>query len=341
MSVKHVHEGIIDKLNILLKCVEQQPNDHSDATIQDLIQLNREYRMNSCQYLILWLNNNNAIGRKEVYDVYECYLNYDNIIKNIDDIGGKIFANHSMPHLSHTFNNSRLTLDSFEEYEDKCDVCGVQFVIRPECSDQVCPDCGVIQRLEGTYFELENKNKSGPYKPSKHCEHHANCIFAQECTVIPDSLINDIRRCMRRDNIQPTMMLTCRKIREYLKDLKKAKYNVNVPKIRFILTGISPPKPTAARFKDICKYFDLADEIFMTIKPDNIHSRQYYPYRLRKIIEIVYYDDIKIRNAFIDGIHNQDEKTMITHNEMWEKICDNSGGRIPYIPTKKNLLQYR
>ncbi len=214
--------------------------------------------------------------------------------------------------------------------------CGIELIIRSDISDLCCTECGYTEKLEGVYIDEVTTVKNGPYKSSKHCDDWVSCIFAIEKTNIPEQIIDNILKCMKRDSVRPRQ-LTCKLVRIYLKELQRqgTKYNANAPKIRKIISGIAPPQPTAGEYDQICKMFEVIDDIFVKIKPDGYCSRRYYPHFIRKIIEHIYNNRPKVRDAIVEGIHIQEKKTKESHDILWKHICDASDGALKFSKTRE------
>ncbi len=335
-----IYEEISNKIKILLDVCDLQKIDNSITS--ELLDIDKHFRLNSSQYIVDWISAKNSSDIATVSLDFKNYLLSENIIQKLDTLSKNVFKepDKSIMALMHNYARNSFGIKPTIEDKNTCSDCNVEYVVRPNLSDQYCPNCGIIIPLKGTVFETSDNVRGGPYKPSEHCETHVNCIFALELTEIPKEVIEGIKRLMRNENVLPNRQLTCKKIRQYLKELHQAQYNRNVPKIRLMLTGLRPPRPSSDKFNEICWYFDLADRIWLEIKPDNIRSRQYYPHRIRKIIEIVYKDDIRTRNTIIEGIHLQEESTYKIHDQYWEEICERSEGKIPFIKTEKYLYRY-
>lgn len=345
-SVKQIHQQIVEKLDIFVAST-QVNNKLPIDIINEIHTVNSNYRINSSHYILEWIQCTDTDLHSRILDKYEGYLNTEKIISTLDYFASQIFGTHlnnNLLSLYHQYKRTKVKIASYKECDSKCDDCHVEMEVRKEYSDMKCPDCGLIQILEGTTFENnESTQKNGPYKPTGHCNFHVECIFAMESNEIPQNIIDKIKDMMKRDQIPPTSILTCKKIREYLKILKLTnKYNSHVPKIRYLITNIQPHKPTADELNMISDLFELSDRIFMKIKPTYIQSRQYYPHRIRKIVEIVYKDKLKIRNSIIQSIHLQGDKTTCEHDTLWKMICNDEEAedKLPFIKTQKHVMRY-
>ena len=337
-SISVLHSNILKKIDLLISIANCKPK----TTKTIMLQISN-FR---ASYLLLTLPIINSyyekdeITRQNMNEEFEELIIAENIVNRIEDYGN-ILMTFDLPYTASPFIHDFKQLSLISKNVFKCRAicvnCSIDMVIRPELSDYCCSSCGYIERIDGINTDDNNDTqpKVSPYKPSKHCEEWVLCIFACEKTDIPDDLINSIRSCMNRDGVTKSN-LSCKLIRNtYLKELHRTEYNSNTPKIRKILTGISPPRPTPIEFEMICKKFDLSDSIYMHIKPPNYTSRRHYPYFIRKIIEDVYSDKPRVRNAIIEGIHMQERKTKESHDILWERICQASNGRLKFTKTKE------
>ena len=259
-------------------------------------------------------------------------------INNMLDTLSKLKLPPKAVHLINCINNLIISYDVKEDKYKVCLECDTEMVVRPEDSDQCCPICGYIDEFKGTLFEDlyhndDRSTKHGPYKPSRHCEHWLMRIFAMEKTNIPQTLIDAINHCLERDGIRKKQ-LTPKMTRGYLKELAQTTFNSNVPKIRKLISGISPQPPTYEEYIKVCQIFDLADQIFMQIKSDNVSNRRYYPHFIRKSIELVYEDHESKMRTIVEGIHLQSRTTSESHDNLWREICEASEGKIKFLPTR-------
>ena len=247
--------------------------------------------------------------------LYELFGKYDNIAIDItDSILGKTESRHC--------------------------TCGAIFNIEAKNSEFVCLKCGSTEKLYGTVFEDEQlfyqegqRTKHGKYDPTKHCKFWVDRIQAKESAEIPDTVINKIKSCIKRDKIW-LECVTCPIIRDYLKEIKQTKYNDHVPLIRKYITGQEPPQFSDYELKLIYVYFSRVMQIYNRIKPDNKINSPYHPFFVYKIVEQILNknDDSTRRNYILNSIHLQSRETVISHDNIWQKICEEIPEFI-YIPT--------
>ncbi len=224
-----------------------------------------------------------------------------------------------------------------------CPDCNKDMKILSLSSEIVCTSCGYSSILKGTVFEDEQfyyqegqRTKHGSYEPTKHCRFWIDRIQARELKIIPDSVINAVKNCIRRNNIKNIEEITCEEIRNYLRQTKNTSYNEHVPLIRKIITGVSPPQLTDEEIQLIVLIFSKVIKIYEDIRPSDKTNVMYHPYPIRKIIEHILKNPCmkRRRNAILNCIHLQSRETLIENDNMWEKICRRLN--IEYVPTDRN-----
>lgn len=220
-----------------------------------------------------------------------------------------------------------------ERYDDKtsdvCKFCNIVYEIEEDTSHYICGSCGYIEKMHGAVFEDEQffyqegqRTKHCKYDPSKHCKFWVDRIQAKENTEIPEQVIQDIKKCMRRDKLWIDN-LNCETIRKYLKQLKQTTFNIHVPLIKKIITGVEPPQFTDYETKLIFLYFGMVTQIFNKIKPSNKSNSLYLPYFIYKIVEhILQKSNPSRKTEILSCIHLQSRETLIENDKLWFSICE-------------------
>jgi len=230
-----------------------------------------------------------------------------------------------------------------------CEQCKKEMDVTPSTSQCFCRKCGLVDKLEGTVFEDEQffhqegqRTKHGNYETNKHCKIWVGRIQARESKKIPPSLIAKLNRCIKMDGIIDSERVTCERIREYLRQLKKTKFNEHIPLIRQLLTGKVPPQLTDIELRKLSIWFDKVITIFGKIKPPEKTNCPYHPYFIYKILDIMV-EDVGRKKEILSCIHLQSRETVIENDKEWKKICS----RIPkfknkYRPTNRyaNVMDY-
>lgn len=225
----------------------------------------------------------------------------------------------------------------------KCPVCKKNMKLVSVTSEMTCTECGLSEVLMGTVFEDEQfyyqegqRTKHGSYEPSKHCKFWIDRILARESKSIPISVIDDIKKCIKQNNIRNMEEISCEEIRRYLRCTKHTSYNEHVPLIRKIICGVSPPQLTDKEIQVIVLIFNKAKKIYEEVKPADKTNIKYYPYLIYKIIEHMLKDPSqkKRRNGILSCIHLQSVNTLISNDGIWQDVCSKLG--IEYVPTDRN-----
>lgn len=229
------------------------------------------------------------------------------------------------------------------EYEI-CIICNIKMKINNNKSELYCEKCGSILTLKGTFMEdnmtYEDdylKNKNSGYDPSKHCRFWIDRIQAKESTDIPEKIINDIKKCLKRDCIKKVSHITCPMIRQYLRQTNNSDYNEHITLIRKIISGINPPQLSEEELQLINIYFNRVIKIFNEIKPLNKINCPYHPYFIYKILEQILNKkkDRRKKRKILSCIHLQSRETLIENDIIWKKICKKVDIFI-YKPTDRN-----
>lgn len=379
-------KNLNDIYNIIIKC----KYDITDKFILELNEISNDYEMGSIKilsdYFLLCQNYQNASLKeisKEVFTDkknmyfknYQIFIKKENFIGKIDRIYTN-FKNIINSMITSNFININKYNDDIKnlisKYENstivkyvsliqnKCGVCKKEMKIVSNTSEMICVTCGITENLYGTVFEDEQfyyqegqRSKHGSYDPSKHCRFWIERIQARESKEIPDKIINDIKNCIKNNNIKNIEEITCKQIRKYLSQTRHSIYNEHIPLIRKIITGESPPQLTDNELQLLTIYFDKVIRIYDEIKPIDKTNVPYHPYLIYKIIEHILlnqnlndshqrsnlgYYNIKNKkriNDILSCIHLQSRETLIENDNTWKQICKYIT-EIKYKPTDRN-----
>ena len=221
-----------------------------------------------------------------------------------------------------------------ETFEDKgsetCPKCSTPYDIDEKTCEFICKPCGKTEKMYGVVFEDEQffyqegqRTKHGRYDSIKHAKLWTDRIQAKESTEIPETIINTLKRRIRRDNIW-IERIDCETIRSYLKQLKLTLYNNHIPLIRKIITGKEPPQFTDHELRLLYMHFSTAIQIFNKIKGVEKSNCPYHPYFIYKIVEQLLNkpSDLERRKDILSCIHLQSRETLIENDKLWFMICD-------------------
>jgi hypothetical protein len=293
------------------------------------------------------------ISSNDIYGIFDNFVEYINefiityqslleeynvkfLNNNKDDIE-KLFKKISI--ISNHFNKTKLIYNIDEIDYDVCQ-CGNKMAIQSNTSELLCIKCGFVHTLIGSVFEDSqffnqegNRYKHGSYDPNRHCKFWIERIQAKENTVIDQSLIDKIEKCIKKDKIENIKNISVKQFRLYLKQTNLSRLNDHIPLIKKIITGYIPPQLTHNELHLLFNYFDKATKTYESIKPSSKKNSLYYPFLIYKILEIIIEDEGR-KLGLLGCIHLQSYETLIDNDKIWASICKNNKYFV-YKPTNK------
>lgn len=329
-SVPILHENILLKFDLVQTMLETIPYDLE--LYDDLIQKKLSYISDTSNDLHNYFNSKSKTATEQ----YTRHLMASGVLQGLDTIVSKlsVYSNEKLIVLVKQYKDIPLDIRCNDPQTTVCVKCDPRsnsiMEIDEVTSELVCHNCGTIQKLYGEvfadeqfYYQEGQRNKHGKYDPTKHCKFWIERIQAKENVSIPDEVINQIKRCMRRDNMYVDT-LTCETIRGYLKQLKLTTYNNNVPLIRKLITRKEIPEFTERELKLIYKYFSIVIDVFSKIKSEDKSNCPYHPYFIYKIVEQIIYkpEDINRKKEILSSIHLQSRETINDNDKTWFEICE-------------------
>lgn len=185
-----------------------------------------------------------------------------------------------------------------------------------------CPTCAAWEPADVTDdtrlpMADAGKTKQGRHHPHVHCKSWVARLQAWDGPTVPDDVIKRLQVCCRRDRVNKKKM-TCAQVRKYLKELKLTDYNVCVPFIRKLLTGIAPPQLTADELDQLYSIFDRVAAAMKRMRPDN--NITYYPYIIYKILDSTLQPGSR-KAQILECVHLQSNKTMRLVDKIYAPIC--------------------
>jgi len=369
-TIEATDENIRKKINFLKEIINLYTTCGLSINlklVEELKTIEEEYEINSvnilCNYYTLLKNYKAGLLKKKIFKKqkehffkeYMFFFKRENFSSKIDRLYN-IFKNQFNLFLKknkHLFNKEILIYKKIiYNYENitinkninHCDynMCyNCENVMRflTDLSKLECVKCGLTECIYGTifedkqfFFQEEKRNKPGSYDYMKHCNIWIKKIQASDNSNIPVEVINNVKNVV--ENIEN---VSCKVIREVLKQNRYSKYNSSAPLIRKLITGINPPQLTDEELYLIKIYFDKIIKIYQEIKYTSKINCFYFPYFLYKIIEHILKNGSKKRlHKILSCIHLQSRETLIKNDKIFSKIC-NQIEEFDYIPTDRNF----
>jgi hypothetical protein len=222
--------------------------------------------------------------------------------------------------------------------DDFC-VCGKAMVVDEAMSRKVCCVCGVVERIDGMKYVDTMASvadqfcvKSGRHHPNVHCRLWTGRLQAWDTNETKKfdcaDAVEYLRKCVERDGL-PKNLVSCRKVREYLKLDKRTSFNNIIPYLRKIAIGVVPPQMTVDELDLSYDLFDKVVCVLKKLRPNN--NITYYPYIILKIWAGILPNGER-KNMILECIHIQTNKTTVSIDLIWESVCENIDG-LKYMPT--------
>ena len=217
-----------------------------------------------------------------------------------------------------------------------CDECSSEMVIEPERSEAICSNtkCSALKKLEISLFpgqsgQENSKAKTGKFLPDRHLRSWLIHIQAKEDdaeigtqdtdNIYGEKLISEIRATLTADR-EVLRLIDPYKTRAILKRLGKSKYNRNASKIMKKLTGVGPPSLSDEMNTKICGIFSRIVEIHERIHAAEKPNRNFYPYYIYKIIELITPENDKETLRILFYIYSQSSRTLSKNDSDWKLI---------------------
>jgi hypothetical protein len=218
-----------------------------------------------------------------------------------------------------------------------CEYCLNEMIVDPEKSELICNKCRLIKKIDGVSFQLSHtygqdnqKIKSGSFKPDRHYLSWVIHIQAKEndeeigdpndeSNLFGEKRIVEIKETLLRDG-EILRMVDVYKIRKILKRKKLTKLNKNAPKIIKKITGISPPQMPENILNMSHMVFVKVIEIHERLHPNDKPNRNFYPYYIFKIWEILIPESNHNLRRILFYIYHQNQNTLDKNDEQWRHI---------------------
>lgn len=230
-----------------------------------------------------------------------------------------------------------------------CDECECEMILDIEKSEMLCSNikCSTFKKLDGfvaqisqQYGQESQKVRNGKFLPDRHLKSWLIRLQGKEDDSelgsaddpLGEKLIERIRNILTNDN-EVLRLIDPYKIRNILKRINKTKYNKNIPKIIKKLTGVHIPSIPDEIINKISKIFSRVVEIHGKIHPNNKPNRNFYPYYIFKILELIVPEDNELRQILF-YIYHQSQKTLNASDYNWKTIVE-------YLKKGDNTINYR
>jgi hypothetical protein len=237
--------------------------------------------------------------------------------------------------------------------------CGAAMAVDSSRSELYCVECGAVRKLEGVAFDANQfhcqegqKAKSGNFNPNRHFHNWMQRILAKEPekelgrsgekdNEYGEQTLKLIREKIDADKSILLRLLTVQNVRKILMEIGRSDLNKNIALIMKKITRIGPPELSEDLLARTDNMFTKAILVYEELRPDGRVNRNYYPYYIRRILELLIPEtDLESRRVFW-YIYVQSEDTVASDDETWRRICERLQERgekeFVYKPTDRNL----
>jgi len=232
-----------------------------------------------------------------------------------------------------TYETTPIDVDVLIKEYTICSLCKTEMALFPAESELRCPNenCSFIMPLKGMTFDDTVHSstdagslKRGAYETIRHCKYHLDRILGVKNPNLSQIVKDKIEEWMKingysllRKTFKPKVCRRC------LKDIGETKWNEFVPFICQMVTGNGPGRLFQDEMNKVYIYFDKAASAFKEIVGNDERANlKYYPFFIFKILEMILTNDVDRYDSIIENIHFQQEKTIISNDKIWQKICE-------------------
>lgn len=308
MDVVDLNENMCCKLNALLDMYL-----YYDLDTTDVSHIYDEYNTESVEFVL----SNNLEGLEHLISSKDMLLKMEKLFKALEP-----YSPSQICHEQYIlYTNSIVCISSFR-VNDKCK-CGSTMIYKPERSQRIC-QCGYVENI----VALEAKDNNSQPKVSsfnkinRRRNEMLQCIFGIEDKIIPQELLEYLRKCIADDQIHNDRV-TCKLLRRYM-EKKYASYNNHVVKILYLITGKEKYQPTSFEISRILNLHKLACDLYAQLYPNRSVKN---PLFFSKTIEIVFKHHAQ-RNVILSNIHKPNEVTQRNNEDIWDNIKKEANGQL-------------
>lgn len=210
-----------------------------------------------------------------------------------------------------------------------CENCEIPMIFNSKECFLSCTQCGNCNQWQDPdtpqWSDEVDVSKAYKYKRLSYFVEHIYRMQAQECTIIPEHVINNIAMELRKHNINSPENIKSSTIKDILRSLNLSCYYDNINSIVRILSGKEVPKfPEEFKNKLICMFIRTIEpfEKYKHMIPSR-NNYLSYPYVIRKLIKIIAYEE---NNEDILEFENyfsflKSRQKLWDQEKVWNQIC--------------------
>lgn len=208
----------------------------------------------------------------------------------------------------------------------QCSSCGeFDGLVRcDEAGEYVCVNCGVCEHIHentgrtASYAAIRDAVPHYAYKRANHFRDWLQQCNGQECTLVPEEVMEAVKRQASRYRIALDK-LTARRVRGFLKTLGYAKHYENAQQICDLVSGRRCVRMTLQQMDKLQHMFLQMQEPFDQARADLCPERKNflsYSYVLHKLCDLLGYDEFLQRFPLLKS-----QAPLQQQDALWKHMC--------------------
>lgn len=330
-----IHKYIRNKLGQI--DIQKQLWNKKISTLQELSDPYIQMEVCRIKTELEYLNSIPSLSQYQESSYYYLYQSLSETDKNrIKEIRNEYLNHYGF--LKYPVNGYNHGFKKIEE--NKKSKCCSELLETNEESFWTCSVCGLVyeRNIENclelrTYSEIKeiipNIRKKPVYKKSGHLQEKINQKLAFTKNLIPQSIIDAVKKQIKNEKIVDLSKLKPEDIRRILKKLGLEKYYEMDYNIFSQITGTKIIEFDSSLIAKIEQMFDDVVLAFESIENKNRSSMFVYDYTIHKLLEIL---DLNVYKRYFKPPKNPEK--VIEYDRLWKKICSHLSWK--FFPTSIN-----
>lgn len=209
-----------------------------------------------------------------------------------------------------------------------CKKCKIEKLTNPRESYASCPCCGEISKYQdtqnnkGEYSEEVEVLSPFAYKRINHFKEWISTLIAREGSVLPQKVIDELLKELKKDKVEKREEVTEERIRGYLKKLKYAKLYDHIPAIIFKICGIPPPNIGPKLEAKLIEMFQQIQAPFEKYAPKGRKNFLSYAYCIHKLLELLQQHHLLDKLPLLKS-----REKLYQQDVIWSGICKSNHWR--------------
>jgi len=222
---------------------------------------------------------------------------------------------------------------TYKPKRKKCSHCGSVKLGSVSPGTYMCQVClntdeYYDENVSNRISEITNTVRNNSYQKIIYYNEYMDRFRARKIPLISDEVFTLLKDAIRKDGITNYKDLTPSQIDKFLKKIGHPEYYYDKIYILNKLNNLVPPSIKHDDLERMQLMFREIESVWLEHKPREQISFMPYPYCIRKILELLEYDEyLKYWKL------SSSQENIRRHDKIWEKLCEKL--KYQYIPTYK------